>query len=110
MLLTAIIAAEILPIHIQGDLEKLVSLPIADSLGVNVNESERERSGIICRQFCGVRRVAAIFRGAHMKVGVRIISASSQEWWALGTTSTTSSSGRSRMRWARRRAREVAVR
>src|SRR4030081_3353213 len=48
----------------RGDLEKLVSLPIADSLGVNVNESERERSGIICRQFCGVRRVGAIFRGA----------------------------------------------
>ena len=49
---------------VRGDLEKLVSLPIADSLRVNVNESERERSGIICGQFCGVRRVGRIFRGA----------------------------------------------
>ena len=49
-----------------GDLEKLVSLPIADSLGVNVNESERERSGIICGPFCGVRRVGPIFRGAQL--------------------------------------------
>jgi hypothetical protein len=47
-----------------GHLEKLLSLAIADSPGVNVNESERERSGIIRRQFCGVRRVEAIFRGA----------------------------------------------
>jgi ribosomal 50S subunit-associated protein YjgA (DUF615 family) len=39
----------------KGNLEKLLSLPIADSLGANVNESERERSGIIRRQFCGVR-------------------------------------------------------
>src|SRR3977135_52401 len=49
-----------------GNLEKLLPLPIADSLGANVNESERERSGIIRRQFCGVRRVEAIFRGALM--------------------------------------------
>jgi hypothetical protein len=41
-------------------------LPIADSPGVNVNESERERNGIIRRQFCGGRRLRAIFRGAHM--------------------------------------------
>ena len=47
-----------------GHLEKLLSLAIADSTGVNENESERERSGIIRRQFCGVRRVGAIFRGA----------------------------------------------
>ena len=39
----------------QGNLEKSLLLPIADSLGVNVSESERERSGIIRRQFCGVR-------------------------------------------------------
>src|ERR1700716_1695054 len=49
-----------------GHLEKLLSLAIADSPGVNVNESERERSGIIRRQFCGVRRVEAIFRGAPL--------------------------------------------
>jgi hypothetical protein len=48
-----------------GHLEKLLSPVIADGTGVNVNESERERSGIICRQFCGVRRVGAIFRGAR---------------------------------------------
>jgi hypothetical protein len=46
-------------------LEKLLSLATADGPGVNVNESERERSGIICGQFCGVRRGGAIFRGAH---------------------------------------------
>jgi hypothetical protein len=51
-----------------GHLEKLLSLAIADSPGVNVNESERERSGIIRRQFCGVRRVEAIFRGAHRAI------------------------------------------
>jgi hypothetical protein len=38
-----------------GHLEKLLSLPIACGRGVNINESERERSGIICRQFCGVK-------------------------------------------------------
>jgi hypothetical protein len=32
---------------------------------VNVHESERERNGIICRQFCGVEEAAPIFRGAH---------------------------------------------
>jgi predicted acylesterase/phospholipase RssA len=48
-----------------GNLEKSLSLPIADSLGVNVNESERERNGIIRGQFCGVRRAGPIFRGAH---------------------------------------------
>ena len=48
----------------KGNLEKSLLLPIADSLGVNVSESERERSGIIRRQFCGVRSVGAIFRGA----------------------------------------------
>jgi hypothetical protein len=47
----------------------LLSLAIADSPGVNVNESERERSGIIRRQFCGVRRVGAIFRGALGSIG-----------------------------------------
>ena len=35
-----------------GNLEKSLSLLIADSLGVNVNESERERNGIIRGQFC----------------------------------------------------------
>jgi len=34
--------------HIRmGTSKKSLSLPIADSLGVNVNESERERNGII---------------------------------------------------------------
>src|SRR5205823_498095 len=47
-----------------GHLEKLLSLPIADSPGVNVNESGRERNGIIRRQFCGGRQLRAIFRGA----------------------------------------------
>src|SRR5438128_11831942 len=49
-----------------GHLEKLLSPPIADSPRVNVHESEREQSGISRRQFCGVRRLAAIFRGAPM--------------------------------------------
>src|SRR5207245_5703198 len=49
-----------------GHLEKLLSPPIADSPRVNVHESEREQSGISRRQFCGVRRLAAIFRGAQM--------------------------------------------
>jgi hypothetical protein len=44
----------------------LLPLAIADSSGVNVNESERERSGIIRGQFCGVWRGGAIFRGAQM--------------------------------------------
>ena len=39
--------------HSLGHLEKLLSIPIACDPGVNVNQSERERSGIICRQFCG---------------------------------------------------------
>src|SRR2546428_3721939 len=50
-----------------GHLEKLLSPPIADSPRVNVHESEREQSGISRRQFCGVRRLAAIFRGALTK-------------------------------------------
>jgi hypothetical protein len=37
-----------------GHLEKLLSIPIACGPGVNVNEWERERTGIICGQFCGV--------------------------------------------------------
>src|SRR6516162_399261 len=49
-----------------GHLEKLLPLAIADSSGVNVNESERERSGIIRGQFYGVWRGGAIFRGAHV--------------------------------------------
>src|SRR6516162_7354942 len=48
-----------------GHLEKLLPLAIADSSGVNVNESERERSGIIRGQFYGVWRGGAIFRGAQ---------------------------------------------
>src|SRR5438128_9371301 len=51
-----------------GHLEKLLSPPIADSPRVNVHESEREQSGISRRQFCGVRRLAAIFRGALVAV------------------------------------------
>jgi hypothetical protein len=47
-----------------GHLEKLLSMPIADSPGVNVNESDRERNGIIRWQFCGAWQGAAIFRGA----------------------------------------------
>src|SRR5262252_6313788 len=49
----------------RGHLEKLLPLAIADSSGVNVNESERERSGIIRGQFYGVWRGGAIFRGAR---------------------------------------------
>jgi hypothetical protein len=49
----------------RGHLEKLISLPIADCPGVNVYESEREQTGIIRRQSCGARSVAAIFRGAR---------------------------------------------
>src|SRR5258708_1098349 len=36
-------------LKINGHLEKLISLPIADSPGVNVYESEREQTGIIRR-------------------------------------------------------------
>src|SRR6516225_999782 len=60
-------AAEIImskAIITKGHLEKLLPLAIADSSGVNVNESERERSGIIRGQFYGVWRGGAIFRGA----------------------------------------------
>jgi hypothetical protein len=46
-----LISAAALPV---GHLEKLLSIPIACGPGVNVNESERERNGIICGQFCGV--------------------------------------------------------
>jgi hypothetical protein len=52
---------------IYGNLEKSLSLPIADRLGVNVNESERERNGIIRGQFCGVRGAGPIFRGALIR-------------------------------------------
>jgi hypothetical protein len=38
-------------VQAQGHLEKLLSIPIACGPGVNANESKRERSGIICRQF-----------------------------------------------------------
>ena len=54
-----------------GHLEKLISLPIADSPGVNVYESEREQSGIIRRQSWGARSEAAIFRGARPLVSIR---------------------------------------
>ena len=53
-----------------GHLEKLVTIPIAPCSRVNIHESERERNGIICRQFCGVGEVAPIFRGAREFVGV----------------------------------------
>src|SRR6516164_3343228 len=56
-----------------GHLEKLLPLAIADSSGVNVNESERERSGIIRGQFYGVWRGGAIFRGALMLVGLSTV-------------------------------------
>jgi hypothetical protein len=36
-----------------GASKNCLSIPIACNSGVNVNESKRERSGIICRQFCG---------------------------------------------------------
>jgi hypothetical protein len=61
-----------------GHLEKLISLPIADSPGVNVYESEREQTGIIRRQSCGARSVAAIFRGALLsksRISVRVARA-----------------------------------
>src|SRR6516225_466756 len=64
-------AAEIImskAIITKGHLEKLLPLAIADSSGVNVNESERERSGIIRGQFYGVWRGGAIFRGAHLLI------------------------------------------
>jgi hypothetical protein len=51
-----------------GHLEKLISLPVADSPSVNVYESEREQSGIIRGQSCGARSVGAIFRGALHRV------------------------------------------
>ena len=68
-LLTTLHLAKMPRVFSQGHLEKLLSLAIADSTGVNENELERERSGIIGRQFCGVRRVRAIFRGALKPVG-----------------------------------------
>jgi len=51
---------------------------------VNVNESERERTGIICRQFYGVDGVAAIFRGAH-----KLNSWFLEEMWAILLQSDT---------------------
>jgi hypothetical protein len=64
-----------------GHLEKLLSLPIADSPGVNVNESERERNGIIRRQFCGGRQLRAIFRGAlKSNIQVSVLAAGIVQW------------------------------
>jgi hypothetical protein len=48
---------------ISGDLEKLISPPIGNGSEVNASESKREQSGIIRRQFRGIQRVVAIFRG-----------------------------------------------
>ena len=46
-----------------GDLEKLISPPIGNGSEVNASESKREQSEIIRRQFRGIQRVVAIFRG-----------------------------------------------
>jgi hypothetical protein len=46
-----------------GHLEKLLSLPVVSVSEANAYESKGEQSGIICRQFRGARRAAAIFRG-----------------------------------------------
>jgi len=62
-------------IIIEGHLEKLISLPIADCPGVNVYESEREQTGIIRRQSCGARSVAAIFRGALKAFALHSVAA-----------------------------------
>jgi hypothetical protein len=51
--------------------------PIADSPGVNVDESQREQNGIMWSQFCGVWRVAAIFRSALL-LATRTNAASSE--------------------------------
>src|SRR5262245_29281775 len=39
---------------LMGTSKNCFSMRIACGSGVNVHESERERSGIICRQFCGI--------------------------------------------------------
>jgi hypothetical protein len=68
-----------------GRLEELPSLPIADRHRVNVNESERERNGIIFRLFGGVRRVAAIFRGALVFICSRLGADLLRATFSVGT-------------------------
>jgi hypothetical protein len=44
-----------------GDLEKSISLLIETGRNVNASESNREQSGIIRRQFCGIKRERQFF-------------------------------------------------
>jgi hypothetical protein len=44
-----------------GDLEKSISLLIETGRNVNASESNREQSGIIRRQFCGIKRQRQFF-------------------------------------------------
>ena len=50
--------------HTQGSTSKIVFDTIACRRGVNVNESERERSKIICGQFVQSGEQCHLFRGA----------------------------------------------
>jgi hypothetical protein len=43
------------------DLEKSISLLIETGRNVNARESNREQSGIIRRQFCGIKRQRQFF-------------------------------------------------
>jgi hypothetical protein len=47
--------------NISGDLEKSISLLIETGRHVNASESNREQSGIIRRQFCGIKRQRQFF-------------------------------------------------
>jgi hypothetical protein len=72
LVVSALIGLKVLStfgISLEGHLEKLISMPIADLASVNICESEREQSRIIRRQFCGERPVGAIFRGALKSFG-----------------------------------------
>jgi hypothetical protein len=48
-------------VRTRGDLEKSISLLIETGRNVNASESNREQSGIIRRQFCGIKRQRQFF-------------------------------------------------
>ena len=82
-------------VRAHGHLEKLLSLAIADGPGVNVNESEQERSGIICGQFCGVWRGRGNFsRCPHGGAGRAAIAATT----ATSSAQPTATSRPARLR------------
>jgi hypothetical protein len=52
-----------------GDLEKSISLLIETGRNVNASESNREQSGIIRRQFCGIKRQRQFFEVPYSQRG-----------------------------------------